>query len=46
MSNTEGNTHEVIGELFRAMDTKPEERLSKKIKSWADGVSFREWRIV
>lgn len=35
MSNAE-NTHEVIAELFRAMDTKPEERLAKKIKSWAD----------
>jgi hypothetical protein len=30
------NTHEVIKELFRAMDTRPEEREAKKIKPWAN----------
>ncbi len=30
------NTHEIIGEIFRAMDTKPADRVSAKIKSWAD----------
>jgi hypothetical protein len=29
------NTHEVIGELFRAMNTKREERASAKIPRWA-----------
>jgi N-6 DNA Methylase len=38
--STAENTHEVIGELFRAMDTKPEDRLTKKIKSWADVFPF------
>ena len=35
-----GNTHEVIEELFRAMDTPPEERKAAKIKSWADGFPY------
>jgi len=30
------NTHEIISELFRAMDTKPKERKRNKIKNWAD----------
>ncbi len=30
------NTHEVISELFRAMNTKMEDRGAAKIKSWAD----------
>ncbi|KUO58145.1 MAG: lactate dehydrogenase [Alphaproteobacteria bacterium BRH_c36] len=30
------NTHEVIGELFRAMNTKMEDRATANIKSWAD----------
>jgi MmeI, DNA-methyltransferase domain/MmeI, N-terminal domain/MmeI, helicase spacer domain len=30
------NTHEVISELFRAMNTKPEDRVTAKIRSWAD----------
>lgn len=30
------NTHEVIGELFRAMNTKFEERADAKIPRWAD----------
>lgn len=31
-----GNTHEVLAELFRAMDTKPEDRARDKTCSWAD----------
>lgn len=31
-----GNTHEVLAELFRAMDTKPKERAARNIKSWAN----------
>ncbi len=31
-----GNTHEVLCELFRAMDLKPEDREAARIKSWAD----------
>ncbi len=31
-----GNTHEVLAELFRAMDTRPQERQAAGIKSWAD----------
>lgn len=34
------NTHEVIGEIFRAMNTKPTERQGAKIKSWADGFPY------
>jgi len=30
------NTHEVISELFRSMNTKPHERAKEKIRSWAD----------
>lgn len=30
------NTHEVIGELFRAMNTKQENRKKEGIKNWAD----------
>ncbi|MDC1213865.1 lactate dehydrogenase [Rhodospirillales bacterium] len=30
------NTHEVMGELFRAMDTAIKDRASANIKSWAD----------
>ena len=29
------NTHEVIQELFRAMDTRPQDRHGKGVKSWA-----------
>ena len=35
-----GNTHEVIKELFRAMDTKPEDRAAKAIKSWANAFPY------
>jgi hypothetical protein len=31
-----GNTHEVIGELFRAMDTKLEDRDAANLPRWAD----------
>lgn len=34
------NTHEVIAEIFRAMNTKLQERQSAKIKSWADGFPY------
>ncbi len=30
------NTHEVIGEIFRAMNTKIEERAKAKVKNWAN----------
>jgi hypothetical protein len=30
------NTHEVISELFRSMNTKPQDRAKEKIRSWAD----------
>ena len=30
------NTHEIIAELFRAMDTAPDLRAEENIKSWAD----------
>jgi hypothetical protein len=34
--NQSSNTHEVIKELFRAMDTKPADRAKAKLKSWAE----------
>jgi hypothetical protein len=34
------NTHEVIGELFRAMNTKREHRASGGIPRWADAFSY------
>ena len=37
MSERDGsNTHEIIGELFKAMDTKLEDRPGEGIRSWAD----------
>ena len=30
------NTHEIIAELFRSMDTKPADREKEKIRSWAN----------
>lgn len=30
------NTHEVIGELFRAMNTRPEDRAAENFRPWAD----------
>lgn len=34
------NTHEVIGELFRAMNTRLEDRTSAKIARWADAFPY------
>lgn len=34
------NTHQVIGELFRAMNTRLEDRAAVQIKSWADGFPY------
>jgi hypothetical protein len=34
------NTHEVIGELFRAMNTKNEDRESARIPRWADTLPY------
>ena len=34
------DTHEVISEMFRAMDTKQEERAQKNIKNWANGFPY------
>lgn len=34
------NTHEVVGELFRAMGTKPEARAAGGFRTWADGFPF------
>ncbi len=34
------NTHEVIAELFRAMNTRPEDHKAAGIKSWADGFPY------
>ena len=41
MSNSRSeNTREVIAELFRAMDTKPEDRAASKIPRWADAFPY------
>lgn len=34
------NTHEVIGEIFRSMNTKKEDYKSENIRSWADGFPY------
>jgi len=34
------DTHEVIGEIFRAMDTKTDERNAKNIRNWANGFPY------
>jgi len=34
------NTHEVISEVFRAMNTKIEDRVSTKLPRWADGFPY------
>jgi hypothetical protein len=34
------DTHEIIGELFRAMNTKQKERSKEKIRSWADNLPY------
>jgi hypothetical protein len=38
--NQSGNTHEVIGELFRAMDTKIEDRETANLPRWADAFPY------
>jgi hypothetical protein len=38
--STRDNTHEVIGELFRAMNTKIENRVTAKITRWADAFPY------
>lgn len=35
-----GNTHEVLAELFRAMDTKPQDRAKANLRSWADAFPY------
>jgi hypothetical protein len=35
-----GNTHEVVAELFRAMDTKIEDRKSANLPRWADAFPY------
>ncbi|MCR9175285.1 MAG: lactate dehydrogenase [Alphaproteobacteria bacterium] len=39
-SSASSNTHEVIGELFRAMNTKPADRDVAKIARWANGFPY------
>ena len=39
------NTHEVIGTIFRAMNTKNEDRAAAKLPRWADAF-WRPWRSV
>jgi hypothetical protein len=34
------NTHEVLGELFRAMNTKYDDRVSSKVLRWADAFPY------
>lgn len=34
------NTHEVISEIFRSMNTKPQEHRAENIRSWADGFPY------
>ena len=34
------NTHEVISEIFRSMNTKTEDRKKENIRSWADGFPY------
>src|SRR5262249_38913044 len=34
------NTHEVIGEMFRAMNTKADDRTAAKIPRWANGFPY------
>ncbi|MCA9420768.1 MAG: class I SAM-dependent DNA methyltransferase [Pseudomonadales bacterium] len=34
------NTHEVISEIFRSMNTKPSDRKIEKIRSWADSFPY------
>jgi len=39
------NTHEVIGELFRAMNTRREDRASADIPQWADAFPYIDSRL-
>ena len=34
------NTHQVISELFRAMNTKPEDRANANLRNWADAFPY------
>ncbi len=34
------NTHEIIGEVFRAMNTKPADHQGERVKSWANGFPY------
>ena len=34
------NTHDVLAEIFRAMDVKPDDREAAKVKSWADAFPY------
>ena len=40
------NTHEVIGEIFRAMNTEPKAREKAKIPRWAGRTPLCEWRTL
>ncbi|NKX63293.1 class I SAM-dependent DNA methyltransferase [Labrenzia sp. 5N] len=39
-ANDSSNTHEVIGELFRAMNTKTEDKGTAKLPRWANGFPY------
>lgn len=39
-SGHSSNTHEVISEIFRSMNTKPLDRKKENIRSWADGFPY------
>lgn len=39
-SRDSSNTHEVLSELFRAMNTKIEEHVSSNVRSWASGFPY------
>ena len=34
------NTHEVIGEVFRSMNTKTSDRKKENVRSWAEGFPY------
>ena len=38
--STSGNTHEVVAEIFRAMDVKIEERKAAKFRPWAEAFPY------
>ena len=35
-----GNTHEIVGQLFRAMGTRPQDRATAGFRPWADGFPY------